>query len=334
MEMKKLKFISLALLFALFSTVHSSAQEKVLKFNDNHKFKIVQLTDIHWVYGNPNSDIAGTRINEILDAEKPDLVVVTGDLIFAKPAAEGIKAALEPMVKRNIPFAVTFGNHDDEQGLSRKELLDIISQLPGNLTTTTEGISGTTNYILPIMSSNGEKQAATLYVFDSNTYSTSKSIKGYGWIEYDQIDWYLRRSAEFTKSNNNTPLPSLAFFHIPIPEYHEAASNEGAFIVGTRKERACAPEINTGLGAAMLKSGDVMGVFVGHDHINDYAADWRGILLCYGRYSGGNTVYNNVPNGNGARIIELTEDSRNFKTWIRIKDNQMLNMVSYPEDTK
>jgi hypothetical protein len=84
----------------------------------------------------------------------------------------------------------------------------------------------------------------------------------------------------------------------------------------------------------MLKSGDVMGIFVGHDHVNDYAVDWRGILLCYGRYSGGNTVYNNIPNGNGARIIELTEDFRNFQTWIRIKDNQVLNMVSFPEDTK
>jgi predicted MPP superfamily phosphohydrolase len=332
--MKNPNIISLALLFTFLVTATSSAQEKRLKFNDNHKFKIVQLTDIHWKYGNPDSDIAATRINEILDAEEPDLVVVTGDIVFAKPAAEGIKAALEPITKRNIPFAVTFGNHDDEQDLSRKELLDIIRQLPGNLTSTTEGITGTTNYILPVMSSNGERQAAALYIFDSNSYSTTKKVKGYGWIEYDQIDWYLRRSAEFTKSNKNTPLPSLAFFHIPIPEYHEAVTNEGAFIVGTRKERACAPEINTGLGAAMLKSGDVMGIFVGHDHVNDYAVDWRGILLCYGRYSGGNTVYNNIPNGNGARIIELTEDFRNFQTWIRIKDNQVLNMVSFPEDTK
>jgi predicted MPP superfamily phosphohydrolase len=123
--MKNPNIISLALLFTFLVTATSSAQEKRLKFNDNHKFKIVQLTDIHWKYGNPDSDIAATRINEILDAEEPDLVVVTGDIVFAKPAAEGIKAALEPITKRNIPFAVTFGNHDDEQDLSRKELLDM-----------------------------------------------------------------------------------------------------------------------------------------------------------------------------------------------------------------
>ncbi len=331
--MKHMKFIVLLLSFALLATLGASAQ-KVLKFNDNHKFKIVQLTDIHWKYDNPKSDIAATRISEILDAEKPDLVIITGDIIFAKPATEGMKAALEPIVKRNIPFAVTFGNHDDEQDLTRQELLHLVSQMPGNLSSTTEGITGVTNYILPVMSSNGNKQAATLYVFDSNSYSTIKGIKGYGWIEYDQIDWYLRRSAEFAQSNGGSPVPALAFFHIPLPEFNEAASNEAAFLVGTRKERACAPAINTGLGAAMLKAGDVMGVFVGHDHINDYVVDWRGILLGYGRYSGGDTVYNDIPNGNGARVIELTEDSRNFQTWIRIKDNQVLNMVSYPEDTK
>ena len=44
--------------------------------------------------------------------------------------------------------------------------------------------------------------------------------------------------------------------------------------------------------AAMKEAGDVMGVFVGHDHDNDYAVMWKNILLAYGRYTGGNTVYN------------------------------------------
>ena len=44
---------------------------------------------------------------------------------------------------------------------------------------------------------------------------------------------------------------------------------------------------------------------VGHDHDDDYAVMWHGVLLAYGRYTGGDTVYNNLPNG--ARVIELTE---------------------------
>lgn len=93
-------------------------QAQTLKFNSNKKFKIVQFTDIHWVPGNPASEEAAKRMNEVLDAEKPDLVIYTGDLIFAKPAAEGLNKALEPAISRHIPFAVTWGNHDDEQDMN------------------------------------------------------------------------------------------------------------------------------------------------------------------------------------------------------------------------
>lgn len=48
----------------------------------------------------------------------------------------------------------------------------------------------------------------------------------------------------------------------------------------------------------------------------------------YGRYTGGNTVYNNL--SNGARIIELTEGEKGFRTWIRVK-NHTEQEVTFPE---
>lgn len=48
----------------------------------------------------------------------------------------------------------------------------------------------------------------------------------------------------------------------------------------------------------------------------------------YGRYTGGNTVYNNL--SNGARIIELTEGEKGFRTWIRVK-NHTEQDVTFPE---
>lgn len=85
----------------------------------------------------------------------------------------------------------------------------------------------------------------------------------------------------------------------------QAASDETAILVGTRKEKACAPQLNSGMFASMKEMGDILGVFVGHDHDDDYAVFWKGILLAYGRYTGGDTVYNNL--SNGARVIEMTE---------------------------
>ena len=310
-----------------------NAQKPELKFGTDKTFKIVQFTDVHWIYNDSRSDIAGERMNEVLDAEKPDFVIYTGDIIFGKPAKESLLKALEPVITRKIPFAVTWGNHDDEQGMSRKELFDLIKDIPNNLTSTVQGITGVTNFILPVKSAVGKKESAVLYVFDSNSYSPIKKVvDGYGWIALDQIDWYTKTSKELTAKNGGQPIPSLAFFHIPLPEYHEAVLDEKTYMVGTRKEVACAPKINTGLGASMLQAGDVMGVFVGHDHVNDYVVNWRGILLGYGRYTGGSTVYHDVPQGNGARVIELIEGKRAFKTWERIAGGKIINEVNYPSD--
>ena len=109
------------------------AQKSALKFNEAGEFKIVQFTDVHFKYGNPASDIALERIDEVLKAERPDLVVLTGDVIYAKPADKGMRTVLERVAAHNVPFVVTFGNHDDEQGMTRTQLYDIIRSVPGCL---------------------------------------------------------------------------------------------------------------------------------------------------------------------------------------------------------
>lgn len=320
------------LIIFLLQSINVQGQE--LKFNKEGKFKIVQFTDVHWKAGNPESDVAAVMMNEILDAEKPDLVIYTGDIIYASPAREGFAKAFEPVVSRGLPFAVTLGNHDDEHDLDRMGVYEYIKGFPLNLTSTVEGISGVTNYILTVKSSDGSKDAAALYVFDSNSYTTLEQLKGYGWIRHDQVQWYIDQSKRMKENNDGTPLPSLAFFHIPLPEYFEAVKEGTVYMYGMRMEKVCCPEINTGLFAAMLESGDVMGTFVGHDHINDYAVNWKGIMLCYGRFSGGNTVYNGIPGGNGARVIELTEGERGFRSWIRLKENRVINEFTFPVNTK
>ena len=299
-----------------------------LQFNADGEFKIVQITDVHFKVGNPASDVALKRINEVLDAERPDLVVFTGDVIFSKPADVGMRTVLQCVSSRGIPFALTFGNHDDEQGMSRTQLYDLVRTVPGNLLPERNG-AASPDYVLTVKSSDGKRDAAVLYCMDSNTYSTLPGVKGYGWFRREQVEWYCRQSAAFAEANGGKPLPALAFFHIPLPEYNEAASAEEAVFVGTRMEKACAPQLNTGMFAAMREQGDVMATFVGHDHDNDYAVMWQDILLAYGRYGGGNTVYNHLPNG--ARVIVLKENARTFDSWIRLKGGQIIHRITCPD---
>ena len=77
------------------------------------RFKIVQFTDVHFKYKNPASAIALERINQVLDAEQPDFVIFTGDVVYAAPADKGMLQVLEQVSKRKLPFVVTFGNHDN-----------------------------------------------------------------------------------------------------------------------------------------------------------------------------------------------------------------------------
>lgn len=320
-------FKLILMLAAMAIACNSQAQENKLKFNKDGKFKIVQFTDVHFKYGNPASDVALERMNQVLDAEQPDLVIFTGDVIYAAPADSGMRKALEPVAKRKLPFVVTFGNHDNEQGMTREQLYDIIREIPGNLLPDRD-TSLSPDYVLAVKSSvKPEKDAAVLYCMDSHSYSPLEDVKGYAWFTFDQINWYRQQSAVYKEKNGGQPVPALAFFHIPLPEYNEAAREENAILRGTRMEEACAPKVNTGMFAAMKESGDIMGIFAGHDHDNDYAVMWKNILLAYGRYTGGNTVYNHLPNG--ARIIVLDEGQRMFTTWIRQKDG-VVDKTSYP----
>ena len=290
------------------------AVERIEISRDHHRLRI-DRGNLHQII---QLSLPGLVPQRQMDEEKPDLVVFTGDIIYTQPAKDNLRRVLKTVSDRKIPFSIVFGNHDHEQGTPHQELLEVAQSLPYNLTVDeVPEISGDGNYALAVRSSDDKKDAAVLYCFDSNAYSSIKGIDGYDYIKFDQIDWYRSRSQAFTEANGGTPLLSLAFFHIPLPEYHQAIADENATVYGIRREKACAPALNSGLFTAMKEQGDVKGVFVGHDHDNDYAVYWQGILLAYGRFSGGPTEYNHLPNG--ARIIELDEASGKYATWIRTK---------------
>lgn len=191
-----MKKISLTFCLALLSSLFCPAQVSPLRFNKNGEFKIVQFTDIHFKYGNPASDIALKRIGEVLDAERPDLVVFTGDVVYAAPADTAMRKVLSYATDRKIPFVVTFGNHDNEQGKTRAELYDVIRSMPFNIQPDRGGVESP-DYVLTLKSSDGKKDAALLYCLDSHSYSKLPDVKGYDWLTFDQVNWYRQQSAAY-----------------------------------------------------------------------------------------------------------------------------------------
>ncbi len=301
-----------------------------LTFNKESTFKIVQFTDIHYKQGNPQSDTALLLINRVLDSEKPDMVVFTGDIVTGKPAKESWDALTKLVIDRKIPFAVTLGNHDHEQDVTREEIARFVTAYPFNLNTpSVPGVPGVMNDMIPIHGNQNQlKAAALIYCFDSGAYSTIEGLKGYGWITSGQINWYKSQSLQQTVQNNFNPLPALAYFHIPLPEYRLAFNDEKNSRLGVRLEDECAPELNSGMFLAMREMRDVMGTFVGHDHVNDYIVNYHDIALAYGCFSGWKTTY--TPQVNGARVVVLSEGKRQFDTWLRLLDGTIRYKATFP----
>ncbi|WP_321518809.1 metallophosphoesterase family protein [uncultured Bacteroides sp.] len=312
--MKKVQVLLVMLLLAV--TLPSLAKSPELKFR-NDKFKIIQFTDIHWnsdhkykIY----NDSTEMMMRQVIEAEKPDLVILTGDISVSKGAKEGWEQVTRPMTDLKVPFAVTFGNHDTESDMPKLEVLKYLQSNPFNLTQDSgEEVDGVGNSTLAVKSSESDKDSWLIYLFDSHAYTNDSIMGYYDWIKKSQIDWYVDQSNKFTEKNGEV-VPALAFFHIPLPEYEYVRNQKST--LGNHSEEVCSPRINSGLFWAFLQQKDVMATFVGHDHNDDFIGSLANIHLAYGRKSGYVNAYKEILE-RGARVIELHEKEKEVRTYIR-----------------
>lgn len=297
----------------LISTLQSQTNIH-FQFRKDHTFKIAQFTDIHWDNKLENCSKTIETIQQVLLSEKPDIAILTGDIVSAPPAKAGWLAIAKIFNDAKMPWAVTLGNHDAELGLSRIEIFKILETLPYFVGGKGFAMYGSGNYTVPITASNKKATAAVIYCMDSNDYPKDKKVGHYDWIHFDQIDWYRKTSDKYTLSNNKLPLPSIMFFHIPIIEFNNIIGKETT--IGTKKEGVASPEINSGIFASMIEKKDIMGIFVGHDHNNNLIGIYLNVCLAFGEVTGAN-AYGELERG--SRIIELHEGAFSFDSWIRTK---------------
>lgn len=307
--MAPLRTLLLAVLMA--ATVGIRAQH-TFRFHDG-KFRIAQFTDIHWDERSPQCGKTVAAIRAVIDSEKPDLAILTGDIVTAQPAREGWQSVIRIFEEARLPFVVTMGNHDAQE-LSKDSIYLLLTASgyyagqrgPAN-------IFGYGNCTLPVYgadATNG-KPEAVLYCIDSNDYQPVKEYGEYDWIHFDEIEWYRHESERYTAGNGGRPLPALAFFHIPLLEYNHVVADDD-YLGAYGDHEVASAMINSGFFASLIEKGDVMATFCGHDHENDFIGMERGIALAYGRCSGYDAYGDAV---RGGRIIDLYEGKRKFDTW-------------------
>ncbi|WP_236586969.1 metallophosphoesterase family protein [Brevibacterium casei] len=284
-----------------------------LAFPASGAFTIVQFNDTQ---DSHTTDVRTTELqNAVLDDAKPDFVVINGDVIDGGPKTvtevkQAINNVVLPMEQRQIPWALTFGNHDEDStgktGFDEADMIDFISQYRYNLNTTGADVTGTSNQVVTVSSSTGDDDAFAIWLLDSGRYApkeiAGQSLEGYpnwDWLRFDQIEWYARASRALEERAGRL-VPGLVFQHIALHEHrmmwyssidfrgesaHPAAKKKHS-IVGERNENECPGPFNSGMFNAMLARGDVQGLFVGHDHINTYSGNYFGIELGYSPSTG------------------------------------------------
>ena len=300
--MKKIISVLLAfvLVFGISVTAFAADDEKTLKFGEDGKFSIMHVTDTH--LESDNIDASVWLIGQALDRENPDLVVVTGDNVYNDDDAEITKGYITKLMntfeERNIPVAVTFGNHDSERGaMSREELMAFYNTFSCSVSVDDgELLSGCGTYNLPVMSSDGTKVKFNVWVFDSHDYDDEGE---YGWVKKDQVEWYKETSDALRLQNDGEKVYSLVFQHIIVPEVYDVLKkadkttlfafehifNKGDYYMfnpdsvnyGTLNETPCSGKQNDGQFDAMVEKGDVLAMFTGHDHTNAFGVRNQGI---------------------------------------------------------
>ncbi len=331
------KIIPALLAIAVSASVSAKKPSKpTLRFNQTGEFKILQFTDMHLIPSNETTPLVWENIRNAIIAEKPDLIMLTGDQIFAKPALENYRIILDTLDKHGIPYGLVFGNHDREFERTNAELLEEAMNRTLCVASDVPELHGDGNYFLEVKSHSADTTSSVIWCFDSGRESpmSNNAIKShdYDYVHSDQVEWYGKQSGAITSCHGGKPLPSVAFLHIPLPEYAYAYRENLNFkSYGTHCETVCSSHLNSGLFCKMLECGDMMGVFCGHDHDNDCSVAYYGIMLAYGRYSGAATVYNNL-GMNGCRVIVLHEGEHRLDSYIRLRDGSIKDPTHYPEN--
>jgi len=240
--------------------------------------RIVQFTDTHF-YPSPAAARTAEVIRGVVEREAPDLVVHTGDFVNNDSAGPIEWTALDVMNGLPVPWTLCFGNHDYPvaRGPGHRELDDIHGAIAHSLQGHVDAPTGR-HYCwrYDLHAGDAAAPAATLFFFQVGYALGDRKISA------PQLAWFARQMEADVARGSACPI--TVFVHIPLLEYR--LLHERGPVEGQKGENVCYDSDTGDSFAAFAGSRRVVGVFCGHDHVNDYHGDWEGIGLVYGRVSG------------------------------------------------
>lgn len=291
----------------------AACTKNVYKKSDKD-FKVLSLADIQ-LHDGASVDVTLEVIDQLVKKEQPDMIVHVGDLINddrVYPSLNNYVTVLDKIDSYDIPWAAVLGNHDYEtysagydsmKTTTSEELMEkfmsydncVVSYGP-------EYVTGKSNYIVNVLDETTNELVHSLYFMDS-------VLSG---VQDDHATFYRDAVEYSTLLNNDQPVESSIYVHIPLPQYTEvlknARANEYRDLVGCYNRGS---NIDLAAGSekvfeAIEELGVTKNVICGHDHDNAYYGYYHGVRLAYSMKSSDGDDYRN-PAEIGGAILRINE---------------------------
>ena len=318
-------------------------KKRTLRFNENGKFKILVITDLHEKQANGNKETEKKTHDSLLLIEtsikalSPDLVVYNGDNAFG--IEEDVRKTIDNITRvvreREIPFAVVMGNHEHDDGACDIEkVFDMYAQYDNCLIRNDDkNIRGYGNYYIAIKGKSNKTKCLLFFIDSGASESESPDISEVDWVHDDQIEWFEKVTESFREKNKGEYVPAIVFQHMPVTEIYNLlkevhlvegmeaiAESQNAIkgnsmfsskyyvlkdgVNGSLIEAPCPPDFNNGQFSSWKTHG-VKAAFFGHDHTNDFEGELDGILLAQCKGTGFNGYSDGIKTG--VKLVTIEE---------------------------
>lgn len=300
-------------------------------------FTVLNLTDPQLVTHEWEKEHVGRKVltytvNKLVNEIKPDLITVSGD-ISAAEYPEAYTNFAKMIDAYDIPWAVAWGNHDNQGGEKPiQKYVDEYKTYKNFVYEEGPKRLGNGNYVIGIEEDG--KFLHGIIMMDTHDRVFEKNDKGedvwyWGKLYPEQLPWYEGVVKELqSKSCNETTIIS----HIPIYAYRKAYDaawnkeynpedvsfemsktgvcwNEGyKDSFGVNLEGICSYEHDEGMFDLIKKLGSTKLYICGHDHINSSCINYEGIRLMYGLKAGRGCYYR-APY-NGGTVIKIDSEGK------------------------
>ncbi len=297
-----------------------------LKKHPNQDFVILNLTDIQlsdgeWSEENgENRMIVEKTVRELVKRTRPNLITITGDLSWS-----GNYTALTMLAEFlngfGIPWALVWGNHDQDGGMDKIEhAVKLYQQY--SLFTYEAGVPalGNGNYVMAIQEN--DRIVAGIVMMDTHNkypYRDENGAEVMAWAKLmpEQIEWYGEQIENLQKLGCKH---TVLMTHIPIFAYRQAieawknapgtkkipCENGAAYLSeqGACYEEVCSYPADEGMFSRIQALGSTKVVIAGHDHVNNTILEHRGVKLVYGLKTGPGCYWKENLNGGTVLTVD------------------------------